>query len=155
MAPSNYINISLAPLAGNRINITVEYNATVLRLKQLFEQKEDLSPEIVKLYLVGGQYYLDNIDKFDFDTAIYHSLSIKKAVVDADEFEILERKSLNYGHSFGHVIEPLVNYKIPHGEAVMLGIEIINQLFTKSEAISNIVSKYTSLEKIKNIFFMY
>ena len=107
--------------------------------------------EIVKLYLVGGQYYVDNIDKFDFDTAIYHSLSIKKAVVDADEFEILERKSLNYGHSFGHVIEPLVNYKIPHGEAVMLGIEIINQLFTKSKAISNIVSKYTSLEKIKDI----
>ena len=33
----------------------------------------------------------------------------------------------------------------------MLGIEIINQLFTKSESISNIVSKYTSLEKIKDI----
>jgi len=55
MAPSNYINISLAPLAGNRINITVEYNATVLRLKQLFEQKEDLPPEIVKLYFGDNQ----------------------------------------------------------------------------------------------------
>lgn len=107
--------------------------------------------EIVKLYLIGGQYYVDNIDKFDFDTAIYHSLSIKKAVIDVDEFEILERKSLNYGHSFGHVIEPLMDYKIPHGEAVMLGIEIINQLFTKSKSISNIVSKYTNLSKIKNI----
>lgn len=107
--------------------------------------------EIVKLYLIGGNYYIDNIDNFDFDTTIYHSLSIKKAVIDADEFEILERKSLNYGHSFGHVIEPLMDYEIPHGEAVMLGIEIINQLFTKSKSISNLILKYTNLEKIKNI----
>ena len=122
-----------------------------LELKKFKESKDYISP--LTLFNSLGIYEKDyfDIDKFDFDTAIYHSLSIKKAVVDADEFEILERKSLNYGHSFGHVIEPLVNYKIPHGEAVMLGIEIINQLFTKSEAISNIVSKYTSLEKIKNI----
>lgn len=107
--------------------------------------------EIIKLYLIGGEYYLNNLDNKDFNQLIYHALSIKKAVIEKDEFELNERKSLNYGHSFGHVIEPLTKYQIPHGEAVILGIEIINKIFTKSELITNIVKKYTSLDKIKNI----
>lgn len=108
--------------------------------------------EIIKLLLIGGSYYIDNINTFDINTLIYHSLMIKKAVIEFDEFELLERKSLNYGHSFGHVIEPLVDYKIPHGEAVMLGIEIINQLFTKSELISSLILRCgTTLDKIKDI----
>ena len=99
--------------------------------------------EIVKLFLTGGQYYIDNFDNYTLLEKIYHSLVIKKAVVECDEFEKLERKSLNYGHSFGHVIETLTDYEIPHGEAVMLGIEVINRLFTKSPAISNMLSRYT------------
>lgn len=107
--------------------------------------------EIVKLFLIGGEYYVSNINSFDLETSIFHALSIKKAIVEFDEFELLERKSLNYGHSFGHVIESLTNYSIPHGEAVMLGIEIINRIYTKSPLISNMISSFTSLDKIKNI----
>lgn len=116
--------------------------------------KEDIISgygEIVKLFLIGGEYYINNIDKFNYDTAIYHALNIKKAVVDYDEFENNERKSLNYGHSFGHVIEPLTNYKIPHGEAVLLGIEIINQIFDKNPIITNLINKYTNINKIKHL----
>ena len=93
----------------------------------------------------------NNIDKFNYDTAIYHALNIKKAVVDYDEFEILERKSLNYGHSFGHIIEPMTNYKIPHGEAVLLGILIINKLFDNLNQVSELIERWTTLDKIKNI----
>jgi 3-dehydroquinate synthase len=78
-------------------------------------------------------------------------LSIKQAVVEYDEFEYLERKSLNYGHSFGHVIETLTGYKIPHGEAVLLGIYIINKLFNNSAKITGIVEKYASLSKLSGI----
>ena len=107
--------------------------------------------EIVKLYLIGGDYYIDKLNTFDIKESIFHALSIKKAVVEKDEFENNERKSLNYGHSFGHVIEPLTSYEIPHGEAVMMGIEIINKLFSKSDKITDIIKKYTSLNKIKSI----
>lgn len=107
--------------------------------------------EIVKLFLTGGQYYIDNFDSFDLETKIYHSLSIKKAVVELDEFELLERKSLNYGHSFGHAIEAVTNYEIPHGEAVLLGIEIINKLYTQSQDISNLIGRFTSLSKLKQV----
>jgi len=107
--------------------------------------------EIVKLFVVGGQYYVDNIDTLDIETAIFHSLMIKKAIIEHDEFERGDRKSLNYGHSFGHVIEPLTNYEIPHGEAVLLGIEIINRLFDNNPTITRLVSKFTSLDKIKDL----
>ena len=107
--------------------------------------------EIVKLFLTGGDYYVDNYDKFTMKERIFHALAIKQAVVECDEFENKERKALNYGHSFGHVIEALTDYRIPHGEAVMLGIEVINQLFTKSSKITDIVNKYTSLDRIRDI----
>jgi 3-dehydroquinate synthase len=94
---------------------------------------------------------MDRFDVFDIQTAIYHSLSIKKAIVEKDEFEARERKALNYGHSFGHAIETACGYKIPHGEAVLLGIEIINRLFTNSDIISKTVSNFTSLSKIRDI----
>lgn len=107
--------------------------------------------EIVKLFLIGGQFYLDMIDSKEMEQIIYHSLSIKKAVIEFDEFEKSERRSLNYGHSFGHVIEPMVNYEIPHGEAVLLGIQIVNLLFDNNETITNLINKFTSLEKIKGL----
>ena len=94
---------------------------------------------------------MSNVETFDIKTSIYHSLAIKQAVVNYDEFEYLERKSLNYGHSFGHVIETLTGYKIPHGEAVLLGIYIINKLFNNSAKITDIVEKYTSLSRLSGI----
>ncbi len=107
--------------------------------------------EIVKIFLTGGNYYLENLDKWSMTEKVKNALAIKKAVIEYDEFEKMERKSLNLGHSFGHVIEPLTNYKIPHGEAVLLGIELINRLFEKNESISNLIAKYTNFEKIKHL----
>ena len=34
---------------------------------------------------------------------------------------------MNYGHTFGHAIEKLVNFKIPHGLGVLLGIHMANK----------------------------
>ena len=35
---------------------------------------------------------------------------------------------MNYGHSLGHAIEALSNYKIPHGLAVIIGVLIENKI---------------------------
>jgi 3-dehydroquinate synthase len=107
--------------------------------------------EIIKFFIIGGNRYLENLDTYTIHEQIFHGLSIKKAVIEYDEFEINIRKCLNYGHSFGHAIEAATNYSIPHGEAVLLGIEVINQIFTNIDNISRIICKYTSLEKIRNI----
>lgn len=117
------------------------------------EQRDILSGygEIVKLFLIGGEFYVNNFDKFDINHLIFHSLSIKKSVVEKDEFELHERKSLNYGHSFGHAIESVTDYKISHGEGVLLGIEIINRLFTNSPTISNLVKRFSDFSKLVEI----
>jgi 3-dehydroquinate synthase len=51
---------------------------------------------------------------------IYHNLMIKRHFVLADEFDKNERMKLNFGHTFGHIIE--LEEKLLHGEAVIEGM---------------------------------
>lgn len=51
------------------------------------------------------------------------SRALKTALVDRDPYERSGlRAVLNFGHTFGHVIESLSRYRVRHGEAVGLGI---------------------------------
>jgi 3-dehydroquinate synthase len=56
---------------------------------------------------------------------IYLCIDYKRAVVEEDEFEGGKRKLLNLGHTVAHGIERLSSYQIPHGKAVVMGINII------------------------------
>ena len=58
----------------------------------------------------------------DLDEIIYRSLLIKRSVVEVDEKENNIRKSLNFGHTIGHVIEAKYSPKFLHGEAVAMGM---------------------------------
>ncbi|HEV2296014.1 MAG TPA: 3-dehydroquinate synthase [Tepidisphaeraceae bacterium] len=51
-----------------------------------------------------------------------HNVAIKARVVEADPFERGERAHLNFGHTFGHAIETVTNYRYAHGECVALGM---------------------------------
>lgn len=54
---------------------------------------------------------------------IYRALAVKKAVVEADEWEGGLRKVLNFGHTLGHAVEALEKEKgIYHGECVAIGM---------------------------------
>lgn len=59
---------------------------------------------------------------------IRESLSIKKSVIEVDEFDKGERNKFNYGHTFGHAIETITDYGIKHGQAVTMGMDIANYL---------------------------
>lgn len=59
---------------------------------------------------------------------IYSSLLIKKRFIEKDEFDISKRRILNYGHTFGHALEGYTKNIIPHGVAVMIGIDIANYI---------------------------
>jgi len=51
------------------------------------------------------------------------SREMKARVCEEDPYESTERRAvLNFGHSFGHVIESLSGYKVRHGQAVGLGL---------------------------------
>jgi len=53
---------------------------------------------------------------------VAHNVAIKARVVEADPFEHGERAHLNFGHTFGHAIETVMDYHYTHGECVALGM---------------------------------
>jgi 3-dehydroquinate synthase len=53
---------------------------------------------------------------------IRRSVEIKAGVVGADEREAGRRAVLNAGHTVGHGLEQASGYRLPHGEAVALGL---------------------------------
>lgn len=59
---------------------------------------------------------------------ISESLRIKKAVIEVDEFDMSIRHIFNYGHTFGHAIEAITSYQIPHGQAISIGMDLANYI---------------------------
>ncbi len=72
---------------------------------------------------------------------IEESLSIKREMIQRDEFDKGERRVFNYGHTFGHAIEALSNYEVSHGLAVTIGMDIANYVALKN----NIIDEETYL----------
>ncbi|MDE2223533.1 MAG: iron-containing alcohol dehydrogenase [Candidatus Omnitrophica bacterium] len=112
--------------------------------------------EILHFYLVAGQdklaqqmmsgyaKYLKEPEKLQ--SFILKSLAIKKAVIERDEFDKGERLLFNYGHTFGHAIESVSGYKINHGQAVTMGMDIANYLSWRMGYIQK--GTYVHLQKI-------
>lgn len=121
--------------------------------------KKDISSglgEILKMCIIGGESYLDlykeiikNVSSShpkDFIPLICNSLNIKQSVIEVDEYEKNHRKVLNYGHTVGHAIEILSQYKIPHGLAVVAGMIVANELSVKMNFLS--ISEKESINSI-------
>ncbi|MEJ2499949.1 MAG: 3-dehydroquinate synthase [Campylobacterales bacterium] len=65
----------------------------------------------------------------DLAEAVARSVQTKASVVAQDEKERGLRAALNYGHTFGHVIENETNYTTYlHGESVAIGMVMANEL---------------------------
>jgi 3-dehydroquinate synthase len=55
---------------------------------------------------------------------IVGSIEIKGSIVSRDVLEGGVRKILNFGHTIGHAVETLSNYRLAHGEAVSIGMTL-------------------------------
>ena len=60
-------------------------------------------------------------------TLIDRCAAWKQKIVDEDFKEGGKRKLLNLGHTFGHAIEKVSDFAIPHGEAVAIGMRIVGR----------------------------
>jgi len=103
--------------------------------------------EIVKMAVMFDKSYFKFLQSADFTNeetlkqVIKKSVELKAWVVNQDEKEAGIRAVLNYGHTFGHVVENETNYTTYlHGEAVSIGIIMANALavelgmFTEEES---------------------
>ena len=91
--------------------------------------------EIIKMAVMFDRAYFDFLmdadftDKVSLEKVIQRSVELKAEVVNLDEKESGIRAVLNYGHTFGHVVENETNYTTYlHGEAVAIGIMMANAL---------------------------
>ena len=113
----------------------------VISDKELFEYLED-------------ENNLGDIARLEYASLvkiIRKSVEIKSSIVSQDEKEKGIRAFLNYGHSFGHVIENLCGYgQYLHGEAISIGMRIAGEialargLWSKNESIrqNNLFKNY-------------
>lgn len=88
--------------------------------------------EVFRLSIIGGPEFLENFERRRDDAAagdlivldqlIRTALSVKRSVIEVDEFELDLRRSMNFGHSIGHALEAITQHSIPHGTAVAVGV---------------------------------
>lgn len=101
-------------------------------------------------------YICENAKKIkerDFESLTYiveHSCRIKKEVVENDPMEKGLRAILNYGHTIGHAIEKLMNFKLLHGECVALGMIAAMKISVDRGVIE--VEELDRLKKINTLF---
>ena len=94
--------------------------------------------EVVKFNIMAGRQGLENIEAYIgrllsrdnecLNRFVESSLYFKKEFIETDEFDHGERIKLNFAHTFGHAIETVTNYEIPHGTAVAIGMIMANYI---------------------------
>lgn len=96
--------------------------------------------EIIKVHAIEGAAAFDRLAA-DFNKLlddrrvllkyVRSALLIKQRFIEEDEFDRGIRNIFNYGHSFGHAIESVTNYAVPHGIAVTIGMDMANYIATR------------------------
>jgi 3-dehydroquinate synthase len=64
---------------------------------------------------------------------VWESARIKGDIVEKDELDSEIRHVLNFGHTVGHAIESATDFRISHGEAVAMGMNIESYIAVKQD----------------------
>lgn len=116
--------------------------------------------EMLHYYFIEGLNLAQEVsDKFEIllkdrkilPYFISNSLRIKKVIIELDEFDTSIRHIFNFGHTFGHAIEAITNYSIPHGQAISIGMDLANFIALSRGLLSNADFELMHSILIKNI----
>jgi len=102
--PPDVLRTGLAEMLKHGVLADADYFARVEDTGRRLAQLDDASRAAALTPLVQG------------------SVHIKAAVVAEDAREGGKRQVLNFGHTIAHAIETLLDYRLPHGDAVALGM---------------------------------
>lgn len=93
-----------------------------------------------ELFDLIASHKLENVNEI-IDDIVYKSISIKRDVVENDEFDTGERMILNFGHTLGHAIESYYNYQtFTHGSAVAIGMCMITEKGCEKNILDKLIS---------------
>ncbi len=107
--------------------------------------------EMLHYFMLSDSSQLSKIDKSNLNPSIQESLKIKKKMIELDEFDQVERRIFNYGHTFGHALEVLSSYELKHGSAVTLGMHLANYAAFKFGLITKDHLEYLQSKILFNI----
>lgn len=94
---------------------------------------------------------LENNAKDVIEEIIFRCVDIKREVVNEDEFDTGLRMILNFGHTYGHVVESYFNLeKFNHGQSIAIGMEKITYATEKMG-----LTEKGTYEKLVEIFKKY
>ena len=122
-----------------QLRLVVSDTATLLTLPA--EELSDGLAEVIKYAVIRDKgfftYLEENIDKVTspdgevIEEVIFRSAQIKAEIVEKDERDLGLRNILNYGHTVGHAIETVSDFKVGHGQAVAIGMLTAGRIATK------------------------
>lgn len=109
--------------------------------------------EVIKYAVLKGEPLLSLLAdpaKADWTEIITRCVSIKRDIVEEDEFDTGMRMLLNLGHTVGHAIEKKSHFGVSHGSAVAMGTVIAARVSEKlglcqeglAEQIKELLVKY-------------
>jgi 3-dehydroquinate synthase len=101
--------------------------------------------ELVKHGIIEGRDVFESLEtlaphpfrKWPWESVVLDSLRIKAMIVGDDRLEAGAREVLNLGHTFGHAIERVTNYRTSHGEAVSIGLRAAGLLALRTGRFSS------------------
>lgn len=126
--------------------------------------------EVVKFNVMKGSDGVKSLEKNidlliekDMTTLndfVKSSLEFKKPLVERDEFDKGDRIALNFAHTFGHAIESVSKYAVPHGTAVAIGMLMANHISVRrgilsveiNERIIKLVDKIVTIDYKEKYF---
>lgn len=120
--------------------------------------------ELIKYAMIGNKALVEflkannNID----ESLILECLKIKKSYVEEDPFDKSSRMILNFGHTFGHIIE--LNSSYLHGESIALGMLVavkigiymkitLEYIYHELESLLKLYNLPTDISILKSINF--
>ncbi|RME48437.1 MAG: 3-dehydroquinate synthase [Chloroflexi bacterium] len=102
--------------------------ADVTTLETLPEQEVCAGlAEVIKAGIIGDATlfeHLEHTGREPLGWVIRRAIEVKRDVVQEDPFERGRRAVLNLGHTFGHALEALNDYRMLHGFAISIGMAI-------------------------------
>lgn len=86
------------------------------------------SAESIKMGVIFDPALFEIFEKEDAKAneaeIVRRAVEAKRDIVERDEKETGDRKLLNLGHTYGHAIEKMSRFSLPHGHAVAIGLSM-------------------------------
>jgi 3-dehydroquinate synthase len=120
----------------NKIHIIPEFQKTLSNTEMFSGMGEIFKFMVLQGKFVSANELKQNNNLIN-EELILDCLRYKKSIIETDEFDNGERLKLNYGHTFGHAIEAVSKYQIPHGIGVVFGICVANQIAENKGVLSS------------------